>query len=363
MYPVMQSASRLNGIAFILLLVVMCAQSIPTLLHFAAVQQDSWKLFVDGKLLRRFETYYDKRSFLREPSVKVWAGLRYLLFREGTPGVVLGQHGWLYTNQEYLLPGDLPKVMDAQLSKIAQVREVLAQHGKSLLVLPVPLKVDIHIEHVSYPPSPRALNLYDDFVQQLQAHSVDVVPLRLSFQAHAPHRKLYMRNDTHWSPDGARLAAQTLATTRPELHGPLQYRSYESGHKQHQGDLLNFVQFTAQLQPQIFLPTELTLYETLRIDQPVDATALFADQSPSLALVGTSYSKDDNWNFAGFLREALGCDVINFSEQAYGPFHAMDQFLNSSELANPDIRHVLWEFPLRTLQAQKTLLNRSPNAS
>lgn len=58
MYPVMNSASKVNGILFCLVLAGMFVYSLPPVFSFAKNQSDAWNLFVDGKLLRKFEQAY-----------------------------------------------------------------------------------------------------------------------------------------------------------------------------------------------------------------------------------------------------------------------------------------------------------------
>ena len=74
-----------------------------------------------------FEQVYDKRFFLREPSVELWADAQFKLFGEGTKGVVLGKQGWLYTNQEYRVPNDLQANLNTQLEQIAKIKTQLAE--------------------------------------------------------------------------------------------------------------------------------------------------------------------------------------------------------------------------------------------
>ncbi|WP_409524812.1 alginate O-acetyltransferase AlgX-related protein, partial [Pseudomonas sp.] len=124
-----------------------------------------------------------------------------------------------------------------------------------------------------------------------------------------------------------------------------------AGEKEVKGDLMNYLQFDhARLAPQ-FGPNPIALYETLKAQQSADD--LFAEQDQSLLLVGTSYSKIDDWNFVGFLKEALNRDLLSIAVEARGPFEAMNQFLASDQLASPQIDTVVWEFPLRTLLAHR----------
>ncbi|WP_460415898.1 alginate O-acetyltransferase [Pseudomonas sp. microsymbiont 2] len=351
MYPVMNSASKANGVIFALVLAAMFVYSLPPVLSFARTQTDSWNLFVDGKLLRKFEQAYDKRFFLRDPSVELWADAQFQLFGEGTKGVVLGKDGWLYTNQEYRVPNDLEANLASQLEQIAKVERQLAEHGKQLVLLPLPMKLDIYAEHAEHTFDPRVISLYDRFVADLQARQLDVVPLREAYLRNLAGPRLFLKSDTHWSPDGARLSAYELARQRPRLLGDQVYVSRKTGDKEVKGDLMNYLQFDhTRLAPQ-FGPSPIALYETLRAEQSSDD--LFAEQAQSLLLVGTSYSKIDDWNFVGFLKEALNRDLLSIAVEARGPFEAMGQFLASDQLHNPQITTVVWEFPLRTLLAHR----------
>ncbi|PYC12572.1 alginate O-acetyltransferase [Pseudomonas mosselii] len=351
MYPVMNSAGKANGVVFALALAAMFVYSLPPVLSFARAQTDSWNLFVDGKLLRKFEQVYDKRLFLREPSQQLWADAQFQLFGEGTKGVVLGKDGWLYTNQEYRVPNDLDASLASQLEQIVKVQRQLAEHGKHLVLLPLPMKLDIYASHAERAFDPRVHSLYDRFVADLQLRRLDVVPLREAYLRNLVGPRLFLKSDTHWSPDGARLSAYELARQRPQLLGDQVYVSRKAGDKTVKGDLMNYLQFDhARLAPQ-FGPNPIELYETLQAEQ--DSDALFAEQTQSLLLVGTSYSKIDDWNFVGFLKEALNRDLLSIAVEARGPFEAMDQFLAGDQLQNPQIDTVVWEFPLRTLLAHR----------
>lgn len=353
MFPVMSSAHKLNGYLFCLMLAGMLLYSLPAVVNFSKSQTDAFSLFMDGKLLRKFEQRYDKDIFLRDPSVRLWADIQYRLFGEGRPGVVLGKDGWLYTNQEYLVPNDLTANLNNQLERIAKVHQLLQEHGKQLVLLPVPMKLDIYAEHASSPVDPRALELYARFVRELGQRQIDTAAVQQAFRRQRDDAELFVRTDTHWSPAGARLAAQELVRQYPQLRGEQPYVSRPVGEKVVKGDLLNYVQFDPNLAPQLFKPVTIALYETTNDAQNVDEDSLFGEQQQSLALVGSSYSKIDDWNFVGFLKEALQNDLVSMAVEARGPFQAMDEFTRSELLSNPHIQTVIWEFPLRTVLAQR----------
>lgn len=353
MYPVMNSASKLNGLLFCVLLLGMFVYSLPVVFSFAKSQTDAYSLFMDGKLLRKFEQVYDKRFFLREPSVELWADAQYQLFHEGTSGVVLGRDGWLFTNQEYRVPNDLEHNLSLQLAQITAVQARLAAHKKRLIVLPLPMKLDIYAEHTLRAADPRVISLYDQFVERLQQQNVSVAPLRARFLAARNEVPLFLKSDTHWTPQGAREAARELARQHPELIGSTPYASQALTQKTIKGDLMNYIQFQQRGEPPAYSASTIELFETLKAGQAVSDSSLFGDEPQHIALVGTSYTKIDDWNFSGFLKEALSNDLFSVAVEARGPFEAMNEFLKSDQLTNDNLDTVIWEFPLRTVLAHR----------
>lgn len=357
MFPVMSSASKINGILFIVLLCGMFLYSLPLVFGFAGGQNPSqaMAMFLDGKLVRKFEHYYDKSLFLRDPSVELWADIQYALFREGASGVVLGRDGWLFTNQEYLLPGALEENLDKQLALIEQTREQLAAKGMRLILLPIPMKLDTYAEHARLAPSAQLSGLYADFRARLSARGIASADLRSAYQQAAAAVPLFLRNDTHWTPQGADLAARTLAVQFPELAGNTPYLTQAVGEKQVPGDLLNYLKFDPRLAPSYFEPVHIALHETLKASSQDLGDSLFNDEAVSLALVGTSYTHIEDWNFIGFLKQALQRDLVSVALEARGPFEAMNTFLASTAASSGEVQTVIWEFPLRTLLAQRQL--------
>lgn len=353
MFPVMKSAHRLNGILFCVLIGAMLIYSLPVVQQFARSQTNALELFFDGKLLRAFERRYDRQFFLREPSEKAWAALQYQLLGEGLAGVVIGQDGWLFSNQEYLVPSDLEYNLSDQVRQIEAARERLRENGKQLVLLPVPMKVDIYREHARQRPAPAVLELHDRFVSALRERDLAVVPLREAFLAQRTGQPLFLRQDTHWTPQGARLAAQLFAEARPELKGQTAFRSERVGSKRIPGDLRNYLRFPAEMAPWLDEGEEIDLYETLAEQGEADDALLFGEVTASSALVGSSYSKMEDWNFTGFLKEALQADLITMAVEAKGPLQAMEAFLESPQLTDPSITAVIWEYPVRTLLAQR----------
>src|SRR3546814_20392064 len=69
---------------------------------------------------------------------------------------------------------------------------------------------------------------------------------------------------------------------------------------------------------------------------------LFGDSAtPRIALVGTSYSANPDWNFAGALKQQLGEDLTNDAHDGVGPFQPMDNYLTRPDFApaRPKLAH------------------------
>ncbi|MDN4544651.1 MULTISPECIES: alginate O-acetyltransferase [unclassified Pseudomonas] len=357
MFPVMKSASKVNGIAFCILLAVMLVYSIPKVVSFLRTQPDALALFLDGRLLRQLEMTYDREFVLRDTAIRTWADLQYLVFGEGSKGVVIGRNGWLFTNEEYMIPNDYSHAVAQHVRNIAEIEEQLRQHNKRLILMPVPMKLDIYAEYAQRRFDARTAGIYDDFVARLAEQKIETAPVRSAFLSAKDSTQLFLKTDTHWSPYGANLAAHEVARQHPELIGKAPYATQHVAQKGYHGDLLNFIQVSDWLVPWPLLGDNIPVFETISRNQSLDDAFLFDDQSESIMLVGSSYTKIDDWNFPGFLKESLQNDLLTTAVEARGPFQAMDDFLAGKQLRNDSIKTVIWEFPVRTLLAQKPSSN------
>src|SRR5690606_2498876 len=162
-----------------------------------------------------------------------------------------------------------------------------------------------------------ATDLYNTFIERLQALNIEVAPVRDAFLAHKDQQPLFLRSDTHWSPQGARLAAREFARLNPQLVGQSRYESRQVSEKTIKGDLQNFLLFSTALRPELFDAEAIPSYETTPVEQPLDADLLFGDAQQSIMLVGSSYTKIEDWNFPGFLREALQSDLLTTAVEAH----------------------------------------------
>ncbi|HEY1076338.1 MAG TPA: hypothetical protein VGE51_06585, partial [Fontimonas sp.] len=239
--------------------------------------------------------------------------------------------------------------IETRLQQIVEVREQLARRGTALIVALVPAKASVYAEHVGRQ-HPDAVHegLYERALGGLRARGLVAADLQSALLACKQRSAVFLRTDTHWTPDGARCAAQAiaaqvnqsgLATQRPQ-----EFVGRREAERDHSGDLINFLPLAphfAGLLPAFDRLAPTHTDATAAVDLLGDAAAA------EVALVGTSYSADPLWNFDGALRESLHEDVLNLAESGHGPFKPMEAYLRDSNSPRP--RVLIWEIPVRYL--------------
>lgn len=345
---------RINAALWLLLLLAGAVLGLPRALDYERGASLTW---LDGKVTADFERFLTKGHPWHEASLNAWAALEFLAFGEGKPGVVVGSDGWLYTQEEFALPSQLGAIRQRNLERLAAEARALEAAGVRVYVLPVPPKVEIVPGHVPARLAGHALRS-EDVTAFLDRAGLRWIDVRASLRAsRAP---VYFRSETHWTPEGARVvAAAVAARLRADgFAGGQAFTVLDEGEAVLASDLESYLPLRPRFAGLLPPPEH---YRRYRVDSSTvgdDAAALFGDSGRPLALVGTSYSADERWNFAGFLRAALGSDLDNVSEKARGPFVPMRHFRAQLAAGDSTARWVVWEVPVRSLVADYDALQR-----
>lgn len=303
---------------------------------------------IDGGLTRSFESHYDKVFPAKTFGTNLWGAIQYLLFGEGRAGVVVGRDGWLYTSEEFSVSSDADAQLRAHLDLIADVQRRLAEQGAQLTVALLPAKARLYPEYLPAEQQPAALHrdLYERARHELERRGIAAPDLLTPLSRCKPQEAVFLRTDTHWTPDGAACTAQALAAagTVPVESGT-SFLTEIAEERPHQGDLMQFLPLSPYFSG--LLPQPDTLVVRTTHAQSAD---LFGDApAPSVALVGTSYSADARWNFDGALRQTLEQDVLNLAQAGQGPFEPMLAYLDAPATDGARPKHVIWEIPERYL--------------
>jgi alginate O-acetyltransferase complex protein AlgJ len=351
----MRRATTLNAVLFAAFVLVLAAVALARAWSFRPGGDED---VLRGKLAHSFESHYDKVFPVRTFGVALWAAIDYALFHEGRPGVVLGKDDWLYTDEEFKLDDGAARELERNLALVDWVHRELARRGIALVVAIVPAKARVYPEHLDRRTPPELhRELYAGIEAALSADGIANAKLLAPLEAGKAREPTFLRTDTHWTPYGASLAAAAIAESvdRQDIGASSSYRTVSDGERTHRGDLLSFLPLDPYFAFLLPPPDELQSVRT-EADGDGGGAGLLGDAaSAPVALVGTSYSAESQWNFAGALKQALHADVMNYAKDGEGPFAPMLRYLESDDLGAAPPKLVVWEMPERYLLARQSL--------
>ena len=86
----------------LILLLVLAAGVVLSAGNPSAFQSPGRLSLLDGSWVSRYEERFEESLPLRPPAAVLWDLIRYTVFGEGAPGVLVGREGWLFTAEEFL---------------------------------------------------------------------------------------------------------------------------------------------------------------------------------------------------------------------------------------------------------------------
>lgn len=306
-----------------------------------------------GQWMAAYEKTLDAGVPWRDPAVRLWAGANFHLFGEAREGALVGTGGWLYTAEEFQTPPGGEVELRRKIDFVLRVRDQLAGRGARLMVAVVPAKTRIYPEHLrGQRVPPEKQRLAATFRAALRAAGVPAPDLEPALRAAKAQGPVFLRTDTHWTPLGAQVAAQTIAAAaRPLMAGldlpPATFRTTLGPVTQRSGDLRRYLPVAG---PDAPAPDQLRTPVTERTD--AGGGGLLGSAEIGVTLVGTSYSANATWNFDGALKTALGTDVLNAAKEGQGPMRPMRAYLISPDRRDNPPRLVVWEIPERFLNLE-----------
>ncbi len=250
-----------------------------------------------------------------------------------------GPDGWLLRDDDLETEFTLnPRT----LSSLQRLNEALAGQGVTLVIAAQPPRgVALSAESVpEYRPA-EALESYRTARETLQNAGLVVTDLA-TVALNTPG--YFFRRDHHWTPDGARSSAEAVAaaitgtpTFASTTFAPQTFRTEAVKAEAQRGSFGEAIGRICGRTP----PAEtFTRYRT--VAEPLGG--LFDTLTPPIALVGTSNSARDDLNFAGFLAQASGLEVLNASLIGGGPEAALAAYLRSPTFREARPAFLVWEF-------------------
>lgn len=310
--------------------------------------------WVNGTHTQAIENAFDQSLPVTDPAIDAWDKMGFALFGEGRRGVLVGTDGWLFSAEEFEKTDGFQDNINANLAYITAVRDALSAKKIALFVIPVPSKARVQQKHLGRYEFPAHWTMqYEKMAAFLDHHKIPHADLLPVFEKAPNKDALFLKTDTHWSPDGARRAAQVVAARvsadLPYLSfAPQAFQVVAGDEEMYEGDLLRFIGKNAA--PGL-APDRLRRV-TLDTTQDDD---LFGARPFDVVLVGTSFSANEKWGFAHFLKAAMHTDILNRADQGLGPFEVMQSYLESENFKKAPPRLVLWEVPERYLPVRYEL--------
>jgi len=317
--------------------------------------------------LRRFEKRLDDACWLA-PLVRPVAQLaQFAVLDDCGEKAVRGREGWFFYKPEvqYLVEPWPPRTgapPDDPVAAILDFRDQLAARGIALVVVPAPDKASVYPEMIAAragsanePVNPATREI----LGRLEAAGVEVVDLFEVFaRAKADPRtgrpaSLYLAQDTHWSPEGMRLAAGAVAQRILDrgwiVRGPAGYDQKPIAVSR-RGDILEMIRV-----PRIerrFPPEAIVCSQVIR---QKDGSPYGDDPSSPVLVLGDSflrvYQRDEPGaaGFVAHLARALARPVNSVvNDGGASTLVRQELYRRPSLLAGK--RVVVWEFVERDLR-------------
>jgi alginate O-acetyltransferase complex protein AlgJ len=337
------NAHRFNGVFMIASVIVGAAFAVMAHPWTADL---SGKSITDGAASHTLEAELDKNIPVRQPSIDAWGVLEYNLFKNGRTGVLVGQDGWLFTDEEFKRPKHFDAEIQGKLEYVSEVKKLLEANGTKLAVVIIPAKARIYAEHLGRYKKPAYWNdVYSSFMTNLKERGVITPDALPALEAAKSTGDLFLKTDTHFTPAGARVIAKSIAEAIKASNLSLTAASFSevpSKPVEHSGDLLKYIPMGNQ---QASGPKPDTL--TSSVVEGSSGGGLLGEAQLEVALVGTSYSANDKFGFPGSLKLELGADLLNAAQEGKGPIVPMREYMKTFK-ENP-VKLVIWEIPERFL--------------
>jgi alginate O-acetyltransferase complex protein AlgJ len=284
--------------------------------------------------------------------------------------VIIGKNDWLFTPYEFALAADQQDTQ-ASIQLFEKINKLFEQKGITMTLVIVPSKIRIHADQLpdNKPLDSYTSGKYENIYKALRAGGVNVVNLNQSF-LNSPHRTsdtpIFLRLDTHWSPAGAMLAAETVKAeidANPALKAAFAATTEEkytmTWAKQKANtrarDLVRLLPKDAPT-----FPAEQTLQFKVVRAQASQAGLLNAADNVGITAIGSSYTSK-NTGYPDGLRYTLQRNLLDISLPVdQGPWFGMESYLKDDAFKTNKPKLIIWEIPEREMRSPPNNKFRDP---
>ncbi|WP_394234354.1 alginate O-acetyltransferase [Pseudomonas anguilliseptica] len=277
--------------------------------------------------------------------------------------LVQGEGDWLFRSR-YDLRTDFGTT-PAGYRQFKRLRDALKRKGVELLIVYQPTRGLVNREKLTAEEKARfnfelAKQNYLKAIEGFRQAGIWTPDLSPLFDEQGVDTDYYFKADHHWTPAGAERTAKLVAATLKEIPGfdaipQQQFESNITGLLPKAGTLhKTAAHFCGTSYATEYVPR----FETT-MQGEADSDSLFGDEAdPQIALVGTSNS-GPAYNFAGFLQQHSGAEVLNRSVSGGGFDSALLQYMTSQEFHDNPPQILIWEFATHYDLAQQSFYRQA----
>jgi len=257
-----------------------------------------------------------------------------------------GRDGWLFRSKMDLTTNF--DISEESLGELRRLVNALHQRNTELVIVYQPPRGLMDPQRIG-----KNWREAYDFSAARQQYALALQKLRSSGAVVPPLDRLadpdknydyFFRRDHHWSPNGAEHTAQVVAATvraLPQFAGVSQktFATHVSGILAKPGTL-------QKVATQICGGGYSMQYVPAYVTESAGGTLLGDDAAPQIALVGTSNSDaKGGYNFAGFLQQYLGTDVLDVAISGGSFEGSLLHYLPSDDFQKSPPKILIWEMP------------------
>lgn len=288
--------------------------------------------------------------------------LQFAVLKNAGDQVVLGEDGWFfyrpgvqYLIEPYPSRPEPNEMIEDPLVAILDLQAQLNERGIHLIVMPAPNKESIYPDILSFRAERTEQPVYQhtaQFIQRMRNAGIDVIDL-FDLYTQSSDEGFYLMQDTHWSTQGMRKAAQSTANKLMDsglvTKGEAAYSLKEIQLRQY-GDLIRMIQI-----PYIERFYEPEPLQCLQVIDPSTNNPIQSEPNASVLVMGDSFLRIyelDEPGSAGF--------VSHLAYELQQPITALINDGGASTLVRQELARkpellrnkkvVIWEFVERDLR-------------
>ncbi len=365
--PAPAAAGRWAELALIpyflcLIAIVPAAQLAVELVRGQPIQElDVFRQFPTLERLQTYERALEDNSIAAEAVRRRCQWLGLVTLRVGNEKAVIGRGDTIFYRpslDSVIGPNFMrnPYAEGHPVPAIVAFRDALRRHGVGLVLLVVPGKETFYPEWLSgrYPVSSGPAHIPDmpAFLSEMKRNGVHVVDPTDALWRGKAKADMYLRHDTHWTPEGLDLAADEVARALPAVAGRRRLLRAERIQVTCSGDLYDMLQLPALPSP--FRPQTVTVRRVVSEEtgEPVEPNI----RSP-IVLLGDSFANiysiaDMGWGDHAGLGEQLALRLgqpIDIIAQNDGGVNTARATLARRPDGVAGKKVVIWQFAARDL--------------